>query len=86
MEFLWRYLIKKSRCVFWVWKWFYKFRFKLIVDNFTYNDLLELAIDNDMKKDKAVEIITKVVKTVETFENRAIKLKMMKTTLNLRNV
>ena len=39
-----------------------------------------------MKKDKAVEIITKVVKTVETFENRAIKLKMMKTTLNLRNV
>lgn len=53
------------------------------VDNFTYNDLIELAEDNDIKKDKAVEIITKVLNIVETFENRAVKLQIREDLIDL---
>ncbi len=46
------------------------------VNNFTYEDLLRLADNSDIKKSRAIEIITTTVEVVSSFKKRAKKLKI----------
>ena len=53
------------------------------VNNFTYEDLLQLADNNDIKREKAMQIMATTIDVVAEFRQRTKKLNIRKNLIDL---